>query len=103
MLFKVHLTLETIQGQTHVMGALIMTSVKHKTIRLFGVYLRSDDMSLDESTMTYSCRPLPQATYEVILPHSCSIRLQQKYEPLQESNPEPLCTESSPVTASPGF
>ena len=74
-----------------------------KTIRLFGVYLRSDDMSLDESTMTYSCRPLPQATYEVILPHPCSIRLQQKYEPLQESNPEPLCTESSPVTARPGF
>ena len=37
----------------------------------------------------------------VIRPHPSSIRLQQKFEPVRESNPGPLCLELTALTARP--
>ena len=59
-------------------------------------------MSLGIS-IKHSSKPLLCFTYEVTLVHPSSIRLQQKFESLQESNPGPLGLEPSVQTTRTGL
>ena len=60
-------------------------------------------MLFGKSIMTYIIMSLLRAAYEVFQLHTSSVQLQQKIEPLRESNSGPIGLESSAVTARPGL